>query len=158
MKLLKYYILSLILVFYSFNALAESKTNLKEEITKTGQIWQQALASRDANKISKLYSPNAYLYPTFDNMIDDHAALLEYFQKLTLNQNLKVVFDKEHIQVYGNVGINSGLYTFSYKQNGKEVTVSARYTFVYLHQGKNWLIIDHHSSVLPKPPEENNTL
>jgi len=138
--------------------MAATKASLEAEVTKTGQVWQQAIASHNATTIAALYSPDAYLYPTFDNMIDDHAALLEYFKKITQNENLKVVFDKQHIQVYGNVAVNSGLYTFSYQQDGKDVVVPARYTFVYLHHGNEWLIIDHHSSVLPKHPMANNSL
>lgn len=151
-------IVLLILMFYSFNSYADNNINLEAEVAKAGQTWQQAIVSRNAEKIAALYSSDAYLYPTFDNMIDDHAALLEYFQKITLNNDLKVVFNKQHIQVYGNIAINSGLYTFSYKQDGKVVIVPARYTFVYLHQGNAWLIIESHSSILPKMPLENNSI
>lgn len=157
MKHMKQYVLALMLSFFSFAVFAAT-TDATAEVTKAGQAWQQAIASRNAETIATLYSPHAFLYATFDNMIDDHAALLEYFKKITMNENLQVTFDKQHVRVYGNVGINSGLYTFSYKQDGKEVRVPARYTFVYLHEGNKWLIIDHHSSVLPKPPAANNSI
>jgi hypothetical protein len=56
----------------------------------------------------------------------------------------------EHrVQVFGDVAINTGFYTRTSVQDGKEVKNPARFTFVYqLRQGK-WMIVEHHSSALP---------
>jgi uncharacterized protein (TIGR02246 family) len=146
------YILALILAFYSFSALAATENNnASAEVAKAAQIWQQAIASHNVKKIAALYAPHAYLYATFENQINTPEGILQYFQKLAANKNLQVKFDTQHIRTYGDVAIDSGLYTFSYNQDGKQIHVPARYTFVYLHQGNAWQIIEHHSSVLPKP-------
>jgi len=36
-------------------------------------------------------------------------------------------------------------------KDGKPQSLAARYSFVYIKRGKDWLIIDHHSSAVPPP-------
>jgi len=133
--------------FFTVQALADTENS---EVSNAGVMWGKALESRQPQSIADLYSKEAYLYPTFENIKDSHKTILDYFVQLTKNDALKVVFNQQHIQLFGNIAVNSGFYTFSYKKEGKVVTVPARYTFVYLHEGNKWLIVNHHSSVLPK--------
>ena len=125
------------------------ETNDKSVI-EAGSTWAAALKARDVQQITSLYDKDAYLYATFKNMADSQADIREYFEKLFKHQNLNVVFVKQFVRDYGDVALNSGLYTFSYQDDGaKKVSVPARYTFVYLKTPQGWKIIDHHSSVLP---------
>jgi len=123
-----------------------------ENIMKKSDQWAQAIAGRDANKIVALYDKDALLYATFANYIDTQVGLLNYFKKLTKHKDLKVTFSKQNIRVFGDVALNSGLYEFTYTENGKAVRVPGRFTFVYRDTPAGWIIIDHHSSVMP----ENN--
>ncbi len=119
-------------------------------VMQAGQTWANAVDARNAQQITALYDSHAYLYATFQNMLDNKKDIYKYFVKLAANQDLKVNFNKEHIRLYGDTAINSGLYTFSYVDHGKQVVVPARYTFVYTYTPAGWLIVDHHSSVLPQ--------
>src|SRR6266487_1397150 len=49
-------------------------------------------------------------------------------------------------------GEDSGLYTFSYTKDGKEVRVPARFTFVFRRSPAGWLIVSFFSSVIRRPP------
>jgi hypothetical protein len=49
-----------------------------------------------------------------------------------------------------NNAINTGLYTFTLTENGVQQQVPARYTFVYRRTNGEWLIVNHHSSVVPE--------
>ena len=70
--------------------------------------------------------------------------------KLMKKKNLKVTPQSEIIRFEGSdIAINTGLYTFSFTQNGKKVKVPARFTFVYEKDDGKWEIEDHHSSMLP---------
>lgn len=137
-----------ILFFYSLAAFAQTEAN-SSPIIQVGQQWEKALESRDANKISALYSPEAILYPTFESIKTTPQEILAYFQKLTQNTDLKVVFNQQHVQLHGDIAINSGFYTFSYREGSKKIIVPARYTFVYWREKNHWMIINHHSSVMP---------
>jgi len=43
----------------------------------------------------------------------------------------------------------SGLYTFSFEEDGKMVSIPARFSFVYEKENGKWLIVEHHSSKVP---------
>ncbi len=121
----------------------------QDQILAMTQSWQNAINSRNAEKITALYDKNAFLYATFEDMLSSQEQILGYFKKLVKHDNLKVKFDKQNIRLYGETAIDSGLYTFTYDDKGKEVMVPARYTLVYTHTPNGWTIVEHHSSVLP---------
>ena len=41
---------------------------------------------------------------------------------------------------------------FSYVKDGEAKTLPARYSFTFVKDGGNWMIVDHHSSAMPAPP------
>jgi hypothetical protein len=113
--------------------------------------WGNALASRKPEVIVPLYAPNAVLQATLNNTpITNQEERTKYFTSLMAREGLKVEFTETIINVINGVGIANGLYTFSFQENGKTVEVPARFTYV-LQKGEkdNWLIIAHHSSMLP---------
>jgi hypothetical protein len=40
----------------------------------------------------------------------------------------------------------------TYIKDGETKTLPARYSFTFVKQHKNWMIVDHHSSAMPTPP------
>ena len=64
-----------------------------------------------------------------------------------------MVFKDPLIRVYGNTAINTGYYTFSYVKKGKTKTLPALYSFTLIKRGGDWLLVDHHSSGMPKAPK-----
>ena len=54
------------------------------------------------------------------------------------------------VRVYGDTAINSGYYTFSYEKDGQPTQLPARYSFALVKRDGKWLIVDHHSSTMPK--------
>lgn len=150
---MKKFMLGVLIGFiYIFGGIAQADTS-ENIIKEEGIAWGKALESRNPARITSLYAEGAYLYPAFENIKDTHEQILQYFENLSKNDKLKVVFNQEHIQVFGNVAVNSGFYTFSYNKDGKNIQVPARYTFVYLHEGNHWMIVNHHSSILPQKSE-----
>jgi uncharacterized protein (TIGR02246 family) len=116
-----------------------------------GQTWGQTLAGRNPQQIAALYSSEAVLLATFTNELDTAPEILDYFTGLTKREGLNVRFDEQNIRILDeNTATNSGLYTFSFVQDGKTMYVPARYTFLYEKQGDQWLILEHHSSVRPE--------
>jgi hypothetical protein len=83
----------------------------------------------------------------------DRAALRDYFvAAFKVLPGLKVTFGEQLIRVYGNTGVNTGYYTFSFNRDGETKTLPARYSFTFVKQGENWMIVDHHSSAMPAAP------
>lgn len=128
-----------------------ASAGVREEVAAAGREWQDAIDARDAGKVASLYDHEALLYATFQTRIDNPGDLLTYFEQLVKNNNLRVKFHRQDIRVFSDTcAINSGLYTFSYTEKEKKVSVPARYTFVYLKENGAWKIIEHHSSVNPE--------
>ena len=144
--MLKKIILGLALLFSITTSFAAPTQEQIMQLTKT---WEDTLATRNAQKIADLYDKNAILYATFENMVDTPEGILQYFQKLVKHKDLKVVFNNQNVRIFGETAIDSGLYTFSYDDDGEKESVPARYTLVYAHTGKGWVIVEHHSSKLP---------
>ena len=133
---------------------AASYTPDQQSVIAAAENWQQAIDARNPNAIAALYDQDAHFYPTFVNAINsDPKALHQYFVNLTQKPQLQVIYDQENPRVYGDgtVAVNSGLYTFSYLGPNKHtVQVHARFTFVYVKENGQWMIVEHQSSVLPQ--------
>ncbi len=128
----------------------QTTSSIQYEIQNTLNSWTKALSTGSSDAVLKLYADNAILLPTFSKKIHDTPSLRKaYFDHLITKQNLKAVINDLRIQVYGNVSVANGLYTFSYVEHGEKITIPARFTFVYLKTPSGWLIVDHHSSKMP---------
>jgi hypothetical protein len=78
----------------------------------------------------------------------------EYFNFLrTAPPEYKGVLGEQRVRVYGEMAVNSGTYTFSTVRDSKPVTIPARFSFVYRNRNGRWMIVDHHSSAMPAPPQ-----
>jgi hypothetical protein len=122
-------------------------------------------AKGNATQVAALYAPNAVLLPTLSPEIKIKLSdttsqelydftskdIREYFVAFTKLKDLKAQTGKLYTQVFNDVAINTGLYTFDYLDDqGVKHDVPARFTFVYEKINGKWLIINHHSSYLPE--------
>ena len=109
--------------------------------------WNSALATGEPEQVASLYAPNAILLPTVSNQVrHNHAEIADYFVNF-LKKGPQGVIDEANVRTFGDIAINSGVYTFSFSDGAK---VQARFTFVYRWTGQDWLIIEHHSSAMPE--------
>ena len=84
----------------------------------------------------------------------------DYFDFFASLPGLRVAAYQPYVRVYGDAtAINDGYYVFAWRgPDGKELQKHARYSFVYRKEtdsdGKEkWMIVDHHSSLLPTAPQ-----
>ena len=142
---------SVLALFFSFPALAGPR----EDVAAATQAWIDAMNSREPNRVVALYDPNAVLWGTVSpTNRDTPDAVRDYFRGLpSFPPEFKGVLGEQRIRIYGETAINSGTYTFSSVRDGKPTSLPARFSFVYRNQGGRWLIVDHHSSAVPAPPQ-----
>ena len=125
----------------------------KDEVAAATAKWANVFTDDNPDKILALYDKDAVLWGTLSpKRRDDPEAIKDYFVKAfaALPQH-KVSFGDQLIRVYGNTAINTGYYTFTYVKDGEAKSLPSRYSFTYVKKGKKWLIVDHHSSVMPTP-------
>ncbi len=159
-KISTLWLVGLVLCSFVFSASAREaapervKTGMPE-VEDALMAWKEAVEGGDAEAIVRLYDKKAIMISTFvQKPITSREALLAYYKKVVANPDVRVEVDEEYPRRFGNMAINTGTYTLSYTQEGEEVVVPARYSFVYQLQGKKWVIVDHHSSAVPLPVKE----
>ena len=123
--------------------------NMQNEISDQFVLWNKALQTGEPDKVVACYAPDAVLLPTVSAKVrHNHDEMRDYFVHFLAKQPYGRITE-QNIRVYDNIAINSGLYTFTLMEDGGHADVAARFTFVYRKQEDKWLIIEHHSSILP---------
>ncbi len=156
------FIISLLMCFFTSPAYARgtAPVSVKEgipEVSSALDAWTQAVEGGDAQAIVALYDKSAIMISTFvQQPITKNSDLLSYYKKVVANPDVRVEILETHPRRFGNMAVNTGRYTLSYTQEGEEVVVPARFSFVYQLQGARWVIVDHHSSAIPTPQNLNN--
>lgn len=124
----------------------------KAQILALFDRWNATLATGDAEQVADLYAPDAVLLPTVSPKIrTTHAEIADYFEHFLENKPVGKK-DRSVVDILDkNTAVDAGLYTFTLTDpdTGAKRDVAARYTFLYEKTGGQWLIVNHHSSVLP---------
>ena len=121
-----------------------------EQVAAATLAWRAAYDSRDPSRITALYDSDAVLWGTAAKTIAPNpAAIAEYFKNAAARPNARVSFGEQNIRVYGDVAVNTGYYTFSDVRDGQNTQRPARYTLVFRNTQGRWLIVGHHSSLVP---------
>ncbi|AUY52389.1 SgcJ/EcaC family oxidoreductase [Streptomyces sp. CB01881] len=124
----------------------------EREIAGLFDQWNAALQTGDPEKVADRYAQDAVLLPTASPKIrTNHAEIADYFehflQKKPRGEKIRSVINI----LDANSAIDAGLYRFHLTDpaTGATKAVEARYTYEYEKRGGKWLIVNHHSSVLP---------
>lgn len=142
-------ILAALLVSWPLHALAGPAEDASAVIDR----WAAAVSANDADAVVKLYTPDAVLYGlTSFKLHTGTEAISDYFRTAPESGN-KVTIGVRHMVVLADTAVMGvGFYQFDLIQNGIRVPRSARFTFVVVKRGADWLIAHQHSSALPPAP------
>ncbi|MFH8626339.1 SgcJ/EcaC family oxidoreductase [Streptomyces vietnamensis] len=124
----------------------------EREIAGLFDRWNAALRSGDPERVTDLYAEDAVLLPTASPRIrTDHAGIVDYFAHFLQKKPRGEKIRTEINILDSDSAIDAGLYRFHLTDPKTGVTkpVDARYTYVYEKRDGRWLIVNHHSSVLP---------
>ena len=128
-----------------------SAESAERDIAAASAAWMAAFNRCDAASAAALYDADAVLWgTTAAAIIATPAGIRQYFERVcSASPPPTVVWGEQLIRVYGDTAINSGSYTFSLVLQGEARVLPARYSFAYRRRAGEWLIVDHHSSVVP---------
>jgi len=125
---------------------------MEQEILGLFDKWNETLQTGDPAQVAARYAADEGIHiPTVSPLIrHNHAEIEDYFVHFLAKHPFGTITES-NVRVYGDIAINSGLYTFELdgEEEGSRVAVDARFTYVYKKEGDDWLILEHHSSVLP---------
>lgn len=123
----------------------------KVEIHQKMSEWVSCFAQKNAVNISALYDNDAILSGTFSPIKRNTPALIkDYFDDICTHKKHSVTITDATVRIFDHVAVSTGLYTFNFLMNNTPKTIDARFTFVYIKRDNGWVIIEHHSSIIPK--------
>lgn len=118
------------------------------EIAALFDRWNQSLQTGDPLAVVANYAEDSVLLPTVSNKPRwTSAEKKDYFHHF-LAKRPSGKIDMRMIHMGCDMAVDSGLYTFTFAETGQ--VVSGRYSFAYRWDGSKWLIVSHHSSVMPE--------
>ena len=120
----------------------------EEECKDLFYLWNDALATLDADTVAKRYASNAVLLPTVsDEPRTDYDSIKDYFVSFCQKKPQGTILES-----YPTCGEgwckDVGIYEFTMGATGDKV--KARYSYVYVFEDGEWKIAHHHSSVMPE--------
>jgi uncharacterized protein (TIGR02246 family) len=122
----------------------------KSEVQQLFRTWNEALKTKNSAEVVKLYATDAVLLPTLSPVVrNNHEKISDYFD-FFLGMSPSAIIREEHIRIFGDIAVNSGIYVFSVTRDTEIVEIPVRFTFVYKKSDNRWLITEHHSSALPQ--------
>ena len=143
-------LLMALVMFGCAPAAVNTQSSGADAIAAATTAWRVAYDSRDPARITSMYDSDAVLWGTTAKTVAaSPAAIADYFKDAPKRPNARVTFGEQHNRMYGDIGVSSGLYTFSDVRDGQTVPRPARYTMVFRNRGGAWHIVAHHSSVVP---------
>lgn len=138
----------------SSHAPAQDDAEQIRQVQAATAEWISTFNTRDAERITELYAPDAVLWGTVSRTIrTTRDEILEYFvESSTRRPKLRMFLGEQHVRLYGDIATNSGYYTSRNPVDGQEVVIPMRFTFMYRNQGGRWMIVNHHSSRFAATP------
>lgn len=123
----------------------------EQDIASLFDRWNQSLQTGDPQKVVANYAERSILLPTVSRTPCVTRAEKEDYFHYFLEKQPSGEINLRQISIGCNMAVDSGYYTFSFAKTGERV--QARYSFTYQWDGTQWLIVSHHSSLMPDAGE-----
>ena len=128
-----------LLAFVPVTAMAGSEEDGAAAIDR----WVAAYNANDLDALMKVYAPDAILQGTSEPQINVGTAdLRQYFKRLPAGGSSVSIQERRMFVINDSTVLGVGIYTF---KGGP-----ARFSFLVVKRGNDWLIQHHHSSSIPK--------
>lgn len=128
-----------LLILFCSPAYADTNcpTVTKADIAALFEQWDQSLQTGKPSEVARNYADDAILVPTVSNKVrHTHPEIEDYFERfLSLKPDGRI--EEQNIQIYCDMAVNSGIYTFAVVKDGQPSEVKARFTFVYHNSGRS---------------------
>ena len=129
----------------------------KLEACGAGAADSQSRLQTLVDAIVAQYDARALFWPTTSQTpAIGQAEVRKYFEPLCKTyssiSNMERKFSNDSEVVYGDTAVAVGVITTTGIRDGKPATLTTRYSFTARKSEGRWMIIQHHSSLLPAAP------
>lgn len=120
---------------------------------EAAHAWAAAFNEHDIDRLCSLYDSQAVLWGTMSPQIVTSAqGVRAYFERTFQGAtDICVSMNDAHVRSFGDVAVSTGSYAFALSIGGSSRLLPARFSFMYRRSAELWLIVDHHSSLMPSP-------
>ena len=130
------------------SASVSAKDMSDKEVNEFFNLWNDALATLDPDKVAKRFAKDPILLPTIsDTPGTDYDSIRAYFA-IFLKRKPQGVLEYSKVIKGDDWALDAGIYEFTMGDTGDKV--KARYTFLYKFEDGEWKIAHQHSSVMPE--------
>jgi len=120
----------------------------EQEVRGFFDLWNKALATGDPQKVADRYSKDAVLLPTLsDEARYTNDRIADYFVHFLEKKPTGEILEG-NVKIGPNWAQDAGIYEFTFQDGSK---TRGRYSYVYTYENGQWLISNHHSSIMPEP-------
>jgi uncharacterized protein (TIGR02246 family) len=116
--------------------------------------WAAAFSANDLEAVVKIYAPDAIRLGTVSPiLVEGTEPIRAYFARLPGSGDKVAIGERRVVALSDDAVLGIGFYEFTAIRDGAPVSTPARFTMVVVKRGNDWLILHHHSSQRPKPPQ-----
>jgi uncharacterized protein (TIGR02246 family) len=131
-------------------ASAAARADARADVEAAIAAWADAYNSHDPDAVAARYHPEAVFWGTTSPTLrDTPAEILDYFGGLAGRPNAHVTIGEHRVQIFGELALAAGFYTFTDVADGEAVTRPSRFSFALRLTDEGWLLAQHHSSRMP---------
>jgi uncharacterized protein (TIGR02246 family) len=125
-----------------------------DDAAKVVDRWAAAFSADDPSAVVSCYAPDATLLATTSPvLIQGTDAIRAYFTRVLTSGTSVKITERHVVQLGKKTVLVFGFDEFTFQVNGQPVPTPARFSIVLSRDSGAWLIVHHHSSLLPKPPQ-----
>jgi len=143
-------IIGLVGVALAVAACDETEPDTLANVETGIQAWADAYNSHEPDVVTARYHPEAVFWGTVSPTLRaTPAEIRDYFSSLSNRPNAQVEIGEHRVQLFGDLALAAGFYTFTDVTDGESVTRPARFSFALRLTDGDWLLAQHHSSRIP---------
>ncbi len=115
--------------------------------------WTAAFNANNVDGIVQLYATDALFLGISSPKLNAGREMIREYLKAAPESGTQVTITDRHLIELSDVAVTAvGFYRFDFVKEGIRVLRLARFTFIIARRGDDWLIIHHHSSLVPPAP------
>jgi len=132
---------------------ASAQSRDEQAIRAQGQLWQQAIAARDVDKIMTVFTPDAIFMLSHQPLVSGSAAIRKGWSNAVALPNYTATWQPTRIDVASpTVATEYGVYNEAYDSPDGKVTEAGNYVTIWHKVNGKWLVaVDAPNSMAPLP-------
>jgi len=130
---------------------SEAESDALANVEAGIQAWADAYNSHEPDVVAARYHPEAVFWGTTSPTLRaTPAEIRDYFSSLSNRPMAAVEIGEHRVQLFGDLALAAGFYTFTDVADGERVTRPSRFSFALRLTDGEWLLAQHHSSRIPE--------